>query len=383
MTISDNPKALKKKLNVSKELLNKMLDSEGKNTLYSYMDCLNDAILDVSGLEINEFDKVVFQRNILFRDFLKRISIYDKEMEKNYIINKDYHKDFFNHFLFDMCSFNNEIYNKLENISYTSLEKEDFYNIFYEFMNSLGLSPLFDFFIKNNNIYNNKNMYEGYEGLTLYNPILKDSDIFITNFDYTIYSMFVLAHEFGHVYDFELFSDNVENYNRYLYQSFYHEVISKLFERLFLKYLIDKDIMRDEAENTLLLNESSNSVFVMNSYILSLLDGDILKNDNYKNLSSEDLVDRVYYYFSNYNYIKYYIENSCFDILSDYNYAYGAIISMCLEDDIKRFGFSEDVLHSFLEDRTQMFQKEFMEKNNFTSSRYLDLYNKQLKLIKK
>ena len=50
--------------------------------------------------------------------------------------------------------------------------------------------------------------------------------------------MLTLAHEFGHVYDLNSFSGDAQDYNRYVYMSFYHEIVSKLFEKLFIEYLI-------------------------------------------------------------------------------------------------------------------------------------------------
>ena len=59
-------------------------------------------------------------------------------------------------------------------------------------------------------------------------------EIVINGFEYSLDSMYTLAHEMGHVYDgFRIFDDkDSERYLYYNYRSVYLEVIPRIFERL-------------------------------------------------------------------------------------------------------------------------------------------------------
>ena len=71
------------------------------------------------------------------------------------------------------------------------------------------------------------------------------------------------------------------------------------------------------------------------------------------------------------------------DLQEDYTYAFGDIVSMFLLDSINKYGFSNDLVNEFINERDKMFRKDFLEDNGLSSNNYMELYKKELKLLKK
>jgi len=71
------------------------------------------------------------------------------------------------------------------------------------------------------------------------------------------------------------------------------------------------------------------------------------------------------------------------DLQESFTYAYGDIISMFLKDSIDKYGFSNDLVFEFMKERRNLFREGFFRENGMGPDNYLDLYKKELKLLKK
>lgn len=380
--INDDDKILYRRLQEAKILFKHCNNPNEKIALSNYIANIYNAISQVSEKDLCVKKRDIFGSNKYYKKFSRKLINLEDEMLEHFMNNKAFHIGYMS----DVTCGVEKIFPSDEDYKteiYTELSMDDFNDIFYQFMKSIYLDDFFDKFLKNNNIYcYNMDSDSNTLGSALYNPINKDIDILIGDFIPDMHALFTLSHEMGHAYDISLFDKDVADYNRYFYQSFNGEVFSKLFERLFLNFVIKNNILKDEAHDQLLDLEDNNHDYLLACYILSLLDNNYIEDANYLDLDSEDYQDIIGKYF-NENISEYLDKITCFDLQEDFTYCYGDIISMFLKDSIDKYGFNNDLIKEFLNTRDEMFDEEFFMQNGLSSSSYLDLYEKELKLLKK
>ena len=268
----------------------------------------------------------------------------------------------------------------------TDLSEDDYYNILFEFMNKIGLAKYFDKYVRGKRIYSSKlELINGASGIGLYNPISKDSDIVIDRMEYDIFSMCSLAHEFGHIYDMNHFSESIECYNNHTFQTFNDEVVSKTFERLFLDYLIENNILSEEAKDILFDFYDCSYQFILTAYILTLIPDKYIIDSSYVNLSPTQIYKLVERYFSRNDPIKRNIHENCkvIKIHETYKYAYGDIFSLIFKDRIKIDGYNLNQLDEFFKYRGEPFSPEILEKLNINKDAYEKKKKKDIELLKK
>lgn len=359
-------------------------NSEERMALANYIGNLYIAISSVQDSDVFIKEKTIFGSHKNYQKFVKKLDIYEVKMLENLVSQQDFHREY----LRDIIMGVEDNFSRLkeEEMSKTTIiSKEECYAIFHDFMKSINQDNMFDKFYKEGRIYSSKvDEKNGSLGNTEYNPISGETNIFIRNFKYDVHSMFTLAHEFGHVYDLSRFNESVENFNKYFYQSFYGEVFSRLFERLFVQYLIKNNILLNESKDMLFEMELINHGYALGSYILSLLDSQYLLSGSYQYFSKDKIFDLVQDKFIDTNYIKEFIKGSTyFDVMEDFRYAYGDIVSMFLKVQIDNYGFDNDLIDEFFEIRSGLFDSDFIDRNNFNANRYKVLHRKESKMTKK
>lgn len=383
MLINDNPKKLIEKLELAKKQLNNAKSREEKLAITNYIGILCDSINNVEPTTpLNKKGIKRLNKNIRISNNM--VDKYASGTIKNYIATKSFHNSFFE-------SMHRRISHERKKIEVglysevTLLQEDDFYNIFFEFVNSIGLSKYFDKYIKSGRVYKTRIETADELGYILYNPLTKDSNIFVTEMDYNISSLFVLVHEFGHAYDFNKFSGTTKEYNHYLFQSFCIETISKTFERLFLDFLIERNILKDEAIDELFDMSNDNFVTITQAYILSLIPDLYIYDNSYEELSQTKIYKLVEKYFSRNSGIKkiIYYSDQPLNVYYTNNYAYGDVFSMFLKEKIKENDGKLDVLDEFFEFRGKLFKPSMLDKYNITPSNYVKLYKKEIELLKK
>lgn len=384
MIEADSPKNLYEKLELANRQMKNAKNREEKMAISNYICYLYDSIRLVSSDATIPSDKNIYGTTKNIPVFNKKLDEYENKVMKNFLINKKFHNRFFES-IFKRIDHERRILEEDEYSGITDLKEDEFYTIFFEFMTKIGLNKYFDKFVKDNRIYKTKIQYnESTLGYTLYNPLTKDSDIFIEDMEYDIYSMFTLAHEFGHVYDLNNFDEGVENYNKYAYQSFNKEVTSKTFERLFLDFLIEKNILVNEAKDELFDMTNFNYEFILTAYLLTLIPDIYLIDNSYLDLSRTKIYKLVERYFNKKNNIRRFINKSYdLEVNEAYNYAYGDIYSMFFKEMIKDNDYKLDVLDEFFKYRSELFSPEQLDKFKITPKRYVKLYKKDIEMLKK
>lgn len=383
MIVADNSKKLYEKLEIAQRQLKNVHSKDEKLAIANYICNLYDSIRKVSTDHISPSAKKIYGKTKNKYRFNKMLDEYEYKMKKNYIDTKNIHNSFFESTFKRVSHEFSQV--EILGVEETELSEEDFYSIFFEFMNSIGLSKCFDRFVRDERIYSVR--YDKHSTLFAYtdtNPLTKDSDIFIEQMEYTLEKMFFLAHEFGHVYDLNNFDDGVAKYNQYFYQSFNGETISKLFERLFVDFLIEKKILLPEAKDLLFILTNNNYDYIVKAYITSLLPDVKIENGSYLGFTPNKIYKLVEKYFSRKDNIRKFINTAgTFEIQDVNSYAYGDVYSMFLKELVKNNNGDLDCLKEFMEYRKDLFSTDIMEKYKITPQSYVKLYKKDIELLKK
>jgi hypothetical protein len=384
MIRTESTQKLCEKLELAKRQLKNARTREEIMAISNYIYLLDDSIGLVSPTNIVNPDKLDYLDDKTNGIMDKKYFTHEGKMIRNYLSQKDFHEKFFER----LSKKTEHIMHQIEEDEYsgtTSLTEEEYYNIFFEFMNKIGLAKYFDKYVRGKRIYTTSTSFEENTlGYTLFNPITKDSDIFIGDLEYDIFSMFTLAHEFGHIYDLNHFNDGVENYNEYFYQSFNGEAVSKTFERLFVDFLIEHNILVDEAKDQMFDMVNYNYEYLLSAYIISLIPDIMLIDGSYLKMSPTKLYKLVERFFNKKNHVRKFI-NKCsnFELKETYMYAYGDVYSLFLKDRIKQDDYSLNALNEFFEFRSEIFNPDMLERLRIDPKGYVKLYKKDIELLKK
>ena len=365
----------------AKAMLKHAKSAEERIALCNYLGNLYEAIKGVGGEDLYPTIKDVFGSDKNLKKFNKKRDILEDRLLRNFLDNKKYHKKLIGSIL-------EEITGPLDKYSITNFSKEEilskgeFEDIFNTFLSELKLENEFYKYLKDIGIYPCEENEHNYRGYIIYNPTDTKSDIFITNFNYDVQSLFTLAHEVGHAYDFLQFDKDYDAYNKYFYQSFYGETVSKLFERLILNYLIKNNILLGESKEELLAMEFDNYTNMIFSYIISEFDDEILKKNKQDKMSLQEIYSVIEDDFDE-NIVDILAERDSLGIQENYVYTYGDILSMFLKERVLEDGFNDDMLLELFDRRGEIFTKEFLDKYKVNNKQYVKLYKKEMKLLEK
>lgn len=380
-------KEILEELDFCLKCLNEEKERDVRFALYNYIQNLLRVLREIgSNYTMRKSD--IFKDLKMYQKFQKQEKLYKKMFNDNFC----FYKDFFADYLNDILVRTEPLFYKYIEDNEYSLENDEFsekefLDIFCGFCNKLGIGYLFDNVVDGKILSFDRKITDGnYLGLMIHNPLNGNSHILVDDFSYNIDSMFTLAHEMGHVYDVSFFDSklNVSKYNDYMYKSLNVEVLSKLFEKLLLDYLIDNNIKKNVVIDKLIDSFIVEHDYVYSLYVLSLLDDRYIDSDRYLDISKDRLLDLVSKYFEDKKEVYDTIKNNDFLLIDDAVYAYGEIISLFLEDDVRDCSLSNSFLfNKFMDERFLEFSYNFMESNGFSPSKYQELYEKRLKLIKK
>ena len=384
MFVVNDTQELRKKIDDSVQILKSSKSIAEKIAVSNYIENINDAITCVEEVDLELSEETIYGSLKDRRKYFKKLNIYQKQLLENFILNKMFH----NSFMGEVLSGVEENFLDVEEKDLsptTNLSEEDYHDIFYQFMKSINLENLFDKYVKEKKIYSTSLEYSPSNlGFTIYNPVKRDSDIFIFEFEYNIHSMFTLAHEFGHVYDLSHYDEDILKFNNSSYRSFFGETISKTFERLFLDYMISNNILIDESLDKLFEMNLINHDYVLAAYMLSLLPDKYIENEAYTKLRKGKFIKLIKNEFISEEAVREFVFNSVgFNINEDFTYAYGDILSMFIKNEIDENGFSNDLLKEFFSKRCEVFSEEFFREWGMGPENYVKLHDKQMQYLKK
>lgn len=381
-------KDIKKEIKETLKLIKQEKNNNARLMFYNYIGNLYSALSVIKGKKMYPNERRIFGNLDNYHRFIKRTDFLMDRFTDNFIANQEFHQNYFYDLLFGIES------TFIKNIDGSEYSKQsdyfgevDFLIVFHDFCQSLNLEKLFF------EIFNRRRIFkmtkgkeiDNYLGLNLHNIVTGESKILIDSFDYNLDSMFTLAHEMGHYYDQLEFvgRDKIDDYVSYFFKSLYGEVISRLFERLFLTYLVEENIMREKAVDKLIDIEIGNHDFLLSSYILSLLESEYLSKNKYMNMSTIGISQMVGKYFMNSEVIEDYLKTAKLDLTSDVTYTYGDIVSMFLKEEVLAEGLDSTLMKKFNEIRCFEFNTEFFLEEKLSPEKYVKLYEREVQLIKK
>ncbi len=380
---------IQEKINQTLALIKEEKNNDVRIALYNYVGNLYSALSTIKGRKVYPNVEKIFGSKENYKRFMKKSDFLFDIYDDRFIKYKMFHRECFHQTLLSIEGLFVDMIN--DNVEYREGEdtfsEDDFLTVFYDFLKSLGIENLFEQVLEKNKIYsmNRHRNFEKFNGMTLYNPVTGDSDILINGFGYNLESMFTLAHEMGHYYDgFRILDDkDSEIFLHYNYRSVYLEVIPRIFERLFLEYLIKNNICRDAALDKLVDMEINNHDYLVSAYSMSLFDDELLKNGRYRFLKTKTILNIVKNYFDDLKVIKRLFSNKHLRLDEEINYTYGDIMSMFLADGIREEGFSNLEFKEFLRVRLEDFSPDFIESHEYTPERYREKYIREIKVLRK
>lgn len=370
------------------KIIKRTKDNMTRIMLYNYIGNLYSALSVIRGRRLYPNKRRIFGTLDNYYRFMKKTDYLMDRFVDNFVANQKFHQDYFNDVLADIESI---FINDIDGTDYSKesdyFGEKDFLTVFHDFCQSLKLEEIFFEVLQEGRLFKMKKGkgMDNYSGLSLHNAFTGESRILIDSFNYDLDSLLILVHEVGHYYDQMEFvgGEKVDDYISYTFKSLYGEVVSRLFERLFLTYLIEQDIMKEKAIDKFIDIEIVNHDFLLSSYILSLLDSNYLEQDKYSNLSAAAISKMVKKNFINQDVIEGYLKNTELDLMSDVTYAYGDILSMFLKEEVLVEGLDSTLMRSFNEIRCYEFSADFFIKEKLSPDKYAEIYEREVQLIKK
>ena len=360
---------------------------EQKMAFYNFVGNLYGSI-NVNSEENYSIDyKGCFRNRRNFVKFMKQANLYEKRFCSRFYDYKDFHREYLGDILVEY----GEHVQSLKDVPCSDekawyLGKEKFFDILCGFLEEYGLLEQFKEFVSKPRVFSKikKHPSDDFAGLTIFNPVNRDAAFLIKDPDYDLDTLFIYIHEFGHVVDLQnIEGDPYQALNSYAYMSNYPEVFSKLLEKLFLQYLIDNNIMSEQAKDKYIDQFIINHDFLMSSYMFSLLDDKYYRGGKELIISDEQFINEMCRYFSNRELIESLVEEGNLSLFSDHIYCYGDIMATHLLEPVKAGGLRCPEFRDFQRIRFQPFDPEYLLDRDYTPENFAKVLKKEVELCKK
>ena len=305
----------------------------------------------------------------------------------NFVSNNDKHFDYFSNVTKAMENdftllFNYAIHNHYNGFYENSFSKDDVLYLLESFFKEYELDSFFHDLYKNHNIHfvSSDVLTDSHLGFALYNPVRKNTELFMKSYPKTTFDMAVMVHELGHAFDFNQFAGNHEKWLDFSTLTSHTEVISTLFERLWNRYLLKNGVASRDVSTQYINFLYKNYVLLLCSNALGLINYDSMKEGQI----DEKITDEFLKAYRN----KYFCSQAK-ELLKEVNfleihkYAYGNIISLLMCDDVEKNGFSSKLLKQYFENRVTPCSQDLLQNMNFSSEQCIKTYKKELKLVQK
>ncbi len=374
-------KPLYQKLEQAKKDVLRLQDDDDLLAMGNYIGNLYLALACMGDMEIKPDKNKFLGSSENYKRFIDHLNVYNDQLLENFLLNKDFHASYIGEVLPEieeelpgLC--------ELPEVDSYQLSPQEFADILYGFLESIGLVPLFERYMDEKRIHHTIVGVSGSNlGSTLHNPFRHDTDLFVKQFEPTYNHMTTLVHELGHAYDLEQFHGNIKEYNTYFYLSYYGEVISRLVERLLHRYCLKNGLVLPLVKSAYVDYQELNHDYYICGYILSLLTPEMLKNDCN---DAAAIVKQVKDYFIEGSPVEKFVKTAQeLSMPEAYPYLYGDVLSMFLADDVEKNGMNSEMMQYFFSHRAEPFQEEFLRECGFGPGNYAKLYRKEVELAKK
>ena len=373
---------IKQEIKQVKEELRHTTDKETETVLSNYLWQLNVLLSEFESHKYKSTVRIIGDPK-KHKHFSSGLKEYESEMLDNFMFSKNFHHQYLGDIYYGILLPYSQI-----NVSIitdpTMLSKKNFFELFYQFLLSIHLDGEFEKLLKEGRILQNVDPSNPFLGWTIQNPITKKSKIILNQGENTLNSMSTLIHEFGHAYYMEQVVKDIHSYRVLNTESFYSEVPSRCFERLFIHFLDQYGLYPEETKDLFYEFLSFQLEYLFAAYIESKFPDDILDNSFYKKMKRHELFELVSELFLNKNGLSnFFMDHPAFDVRSDYNYAYGDILSLFLAQAIEEEGFDSPLVKKFSEHSCELFDEKYLIESGFEPEKYIKEHNKQLTIFKK
>ena len=381
MIVTRDSTQLKIQLLQASKDLKRTSNNEEKFALANYIGNIYRAANDLNPPIKLDF-KTAFSSQKAYNKYLKRIDILSDRMMKDYVLNKGFHGSFIGDILSEKEAVENNYVEK--DVEPKTYSPEEFSEILFDFLKSINQEELFDRVIENGIIHNQRGNHTVNDGSILYNPVNGKIDILVRKFRYTLPCMNNIAHELGHALDYQMLGLDPKKFNYYLYVSFMDEVLSNLFEKLFIDYAIRHNLELEVVQNMLYNYDIVYYYKQFYAYLLSTLSDDDLYSDRLTDINIADFYELFRDYFDSEEEVEEHLAlYGDISLDTTYSYSYGNVVSTFLADEIRKSGFDNLMLADFLRSRYGKFDRKLFERNNWTPERFGKIYRKELEIFRK
>ena len=383
--ITGNEHDLKQLIDGAYRRLEQTRDNVERYVLIDYLYQLHEAYRAMTGTKSELNERRAFRSNSQIRKYTQYIDSLFGKLDEEFVKYKEYHRDFFD----AMLSINDDELDDLADTvfstGYQTMSKEEFSEYFFEFLKEYGLEEMFDKFITGRKIFNRPlNENEKYTGTALHDPSKKRTSIMLCDFEYNVPYMLTLGHEFGHAYDLNLLhKKELDTYMRYSYSSVYGETIAMVFEKLFYDFLFRKRYRMDDLKEIYSEFSFEGKNYVLDAYILSLLDDKSIRNLKFDAVSDGEIVDQVSDYFTRCDELRDHLDGRDLSTWKTPLYAYGDYFSTILKDSVHKEGLDSRLMRKFMSLRTGEFNPDLLEDRGFELEDYQRIYRRDISRLKK
>ncbi len=183
---------------------------------------------------------------------------------------------------------------KEENDRSKTLDEKEMYEIISDFfqIRNKNAASMLDYLIQEKRIFKIPDKEESARAYNLYNLFQNNFYIFVKKGENAITTMASIVHEIGHSMDeVQLLSIGKRKECKYYTEkSILIEVVSMMYEKEFLDFLLQEGVERESVELEIKGWFSSFQFFSRETELLFYLPDDLLKMNSYQNIAEEDLI---------------------------------------------------------------------------------------------
>lgn len=344
--------------------------------LMSLIACL-DLYSYITGEECITIQQIKKVNPYSFNKILERKHQKENIFLKNFIENQSFHFDF----IMELVTNTSDIYElSLEEIDkaipFPYIEADKIINLLYYYFDNCYKKgkELFEKLYIERKIFTFKNQIStrtgAMEGETIYDMFNNQAFMTITSSYGRIENVATIIHELAHIEDFQEINKNDPSaLYKYLLLSSYQEVAAYYREADFYRFLIENNIYKEEAKNTLLREYQTCYETFYGLLLLTKLPSKYLKNDKFTHLKQKQInkifdIDEEQEGYDD--------EGLVQSLGLDFNikYSYGPILGVY-------FAENKELYNRFKEERMNLFNRDLLKELNITSERVAKIYQKR------
>ena len=341
-------------------------------------------IYEPLGYDVNKYLQAAYKDKNFIAALNKENRMIKNKFSNSFINNKEDCLTLFDNILDDNLDydFNYDINHRAPN-----LDENEMYEILNDFFKSVSkekIPNIFKNLIKSKKILSVSLPDLPYKGMTFFDLMLKkeNSTIYINKAreNKSIKNMITLSHEMGHIVDFS-YINNKKTKVYYPMKSPFTEVLSSLYEKEFIDFLVENNIYKSHSESC--LGEFYEDMFIDmdESIIYRGIPDELLRNDKYKKIEKEKLIEEISKKYDVLVSTDEFPEPAELDIYEDLSYGYGKVLgtyfSRLKKEDKRKY---QDEMSKFLNLRTGYFDKNYLEKMGTNTKKVVELVDRDINL---